>query len=178
LTIFVATARYLSELEKRKKASTAELLFRAARLLNEQAMARIREQTGETALRAAHASLLPHLDFEGVRLTVLAERLEISKQATFQLVEEMEALGLVERRDDPNDGRAKLIRFSKKGERALLHGLTVLGEIERELSRGVGARCFAELHRALSTVVPVLEKVPLTPISPAGRPAKRRRSSA
>ncbi|MET0595841.1 MAG: MarR family transcriptional regulator [Polyangiaceae bacterium] len=171
----MATARYLAELESKKKGSTAQLLFKAARLVNERAVARIREETGQTAIRATHTALLPHLDFAGVRLTDLALRLEISKQATFQLVEEMEALGLVERQGDPNDGRAKLIRFSKKGERALLHGLDVLGEIERELARAVGARRFVELHRALSSLVPILERggsAPLVSRAKSGAPPR------
>jgi DNA-binding MarR family transcriptional regulator len=153
----MATARFRAELEQKKKASTAQLLFRAARLLNEKAMARVREATGEMQVRTAHTAVLPHLDFEGVRLTDLAERLDVSKQAAFQLVDEMEKLGLVERRDDPADGRAKLIRFSRRGESALLHGLGVLAEIERELERAIGKAKFGELHRALSALLPVLE---------------------
>jgi DNA-binding MarR family transcriptional regulator len=153
----VANARYLAQLERKKQASTAQLLFRCARLLDGWALLRIRERTGIANVRAAHTSLLPHLDFEGVRLTDLAARLDVSKQATFQIVEEMEALGLVERRNDPKDGRAKLIRFSRKGERALLHGLRILAELEAELASAIGRKRFAALHQALLALLPVLE---------------------
>jgi DNA-binding MarR family transcriptional regulator len=153
----VADAEYLQELEKKKKASTAQLLFRCARLLNEWALSRVRAETGVATIRAAHTSLLPHLGFEGIRLTELSERLGVSKQATHQLVEELEEQGMVERRDDPLDGRAKLIRFSRKGERALLDGLRVLGELERELSQGIGQERFSALHDALSAMMPILE---------------------
>lgn len=159
----MADARFLAELERRKRASTAQLLFRAARLLNESALERVRRETGIASIRAAHTTLLPHLDFTGVRLTDLAERLGVTKQATFQLVEELEAHGLVEKRDDPADRRAKLIRFSKKGERALLDGLRVLGELERELEAAIGPERFAALHDALAHLLPVLESASLDP---------------
>lgn len=153
----MATPEYLRELQQKKRASTAQLLFRAARLLNEWALATVQRETGNPALRAAHTSLLPHLGFTGTRLTHLADKLGVSKQAAFQLVEELEAQGLVEKIDDPSDGRAKLIRFSKRGERAVMDGLRVLAEIERTLAATIGRERFDALHEALLALMPVLE---------------------
>lgn len=154
----MADAKFLHELEKKKRASTAQLLFRCARLVNERALSRVRERTGIADIRTAHTTLLPHLDFTGVRLTELADRVGTSKQATFQLVEELESFGLVEKKSDPKDGRAKLIRFSKKGERALLDGLRVLGEVEAELANAIGPERFEALHDALLALLPCLEQ--------------------
>jgi DNA-binding MarR family transcriptional regulator len=176
----VADARYLAELEQKKKASTAQLLFRCARLLNECALARVRKETGILTVRAAHTSLLPHLDFEGIRLTDLAERLGVTKQATSELVGELEELGLVEKRDDPKDGRAKLIRFSRKGERALLDGLRVLGQLERELAAQIGAARFCALYEALLALLPILETASerATTLQPEARPGEAKRKRA
>jgi DNA-binding MarR family transcriptional regulator len=168
----VASSDYLRELEQKKQASTAQLLFRAARLLNEWALATVREQTGNATLRAAHTSLLPHLGFHGTRLTELADRLGVSKQATFQLVEELEAQGMVERVPDPADGRAKVIRFSKRGERALMDGLRVLGQLEHSLAAAIGRERFQALHEALLAMMPVLERAAEPSAEPAV-PAKR-----
>jgi DNA-binding MarR family transcriptional regulator len=168
----VASSDYLRELEQKKQASTAQLLFRAARLLNEWALATVREQTGNATLRAAHTSLLPHLGFHGTRLTELADRLGVSKQATFQLVEELEAQGMVERVPDPADGRAKVIRFSKRGERALMDGLRVLSQLEHALAAAIGRERFQALHEALLAMMPVLERAAEPSAEPAV-PAKR-----
>src|SRR5689334_14526247 len=112
-----------ADVERAKAASTLQLLFRAARLLDERAVARVaKEAPGGIRMRTAHTALLPHLDFEGVRLTDLARKLEVSKQAVGPLVDELEAMGVVERIADPDDGRAKRVRFSRKGHAALLHG--------------------------------------------------------
>src|SRR5687767_2166502 len=106
----------LKALERKKRQSVGQLLFKCARLLNERAIARVNRQVGQPVLRASHTNLFPHIDFEGVRLTELAQRLGVTKQAVGQVVAELEELGVVEVRPDPSDGRAKLVRFTTKGK--------------------------------------------------------------
>jgi DNA-binding MarR family transcriptional regulator len=133
-----------------KRQSVAQLLFKCARLVNEQAIERVnRRATVSPPLRAAHTALFPHLNADGVRGADLAKKLGVTKQAVSQLVTELEEWGVVEQIADPQDGRAKLVRFTKKGEQALLHGLAVLGELETELSDKIGKRRMQELHTAL-----------------------------
>ena len=133
-----------------KRQSVAQLLFKCARLVNEQAIARVNERaTVSPPLRAAHTALFPHLNAEGVRGADLAKKLGVTKQAVSQLVTELEEWGVVEQIADPQDGRAKLVRFTKKGEQALLQGLAVLGELEAELTDKVGKLRMHELHTAI-----------------------------
>ena len=141
-----------ARLEVEKAQSTVQLLFKAARLLNERAIGRVRERTGKP-LRVSHTALLPHLDLEGTRLTVLAERLGVSKQAAGQLVDELEAMGFVERAPDPADARAKLVRFSKRGQKSLFEGLAVLRELEVELRAIAGATQLRVVHDVLAAIV-------------------------
>ena len=136
--------------EALKRQSVAQLLFKCARLVNERAIARVNERGGAgPALRAAHTTLFPHLNAEGVRGADLDKKLGVTKQAVSQLVTELEEWGVVEQIADPQDGRAKLVRFTKKGEQALLQGLAVLGELETELTDKIGKRRMQELHTAL-----------------------------
>ncbi len=136
--------------EALKRQSVAQLLFKCARLVNEQAIARVNREAGSAPpLRAAHTALLPHLSSAGVRGAELAKKLGVTKQAVSQLLTELEEWGVVEQVTDPNDGRAKLVRFTAKGEKGMLHGLSVLGELERELSDKIGKRRMQELHTAL-----------------------------
>jgi DNA-binding MarR family transcriptional regulator len=138
--------------EELKRKSVAQLLFKCARLLNEQAIARVNESQKPGSvppLRAAHTALFPHLSSEGVRGADLAKTLGVSKQAVSQLITELEWWGVVEQIADPRDGRAKLVRFTAKGEQGLLQGLSVLSELERELADKIGKRRMQELHTAL-----------------------------
>lgn len=140
----------LAQFEDQKRGSVAQLLFKCARMLNERGIARVRAQPGLEALRTSHTNLFAHIDFAGTRLTELARRVGISKQAVAQLVDELETMGVVERVPDPADGRAKLIRYrSIDGVPVLTQGMAVLEALERELADAIGAETVAQLHAAL-----------------------------
>jgi DNA-binding MarR family transcriptional regulator len=145
--------------EAARNAATLQLLFKASRLANERALARAASgATGESPIRPAHTALFPHLDFEGIRLTELAARVGVTKQAVGQLVDDLVSLGMVERIEDPTDKRAKRIRFSRLGYHQLMHGLGVLRDIEGALRRVVGARRMRELHETLTMMIQALER--------------------
>ena len=143
---------YADKLEAEKAQSTVQLLFKAARLLNERAIAQVRSRTGKP-VRVAHTTLFPHIDLEGTRLTDLATRLGVSKQAAGQLVDELVEMGMLERAPDPDDARAKLVRFTKKGKAGILDGLAVLKELEDDLERLVGSWKLRTLHEVLTAIV-------------------------
>jgi DNA-binding MarR family transcriptional regulator len=144
--------RYEERLAAAKAQSTVQLLFKAARILNEQAIGRVRDRT-KRPVRVAHTALFPHIDLAGTRLTDLASRLGVTKQAAGQLVDELVEMGMLERAPDPEDARAKLIRFSKKGRAGLFEGLSVLREIEGELETAIGSAKMRGLHDALAAVL-------------------------
>lgn len=142
-----------------KAASTGQLLMRCGRLMNTRALAEVRRATGFD-IRPAHTNLFPHLDLSGTRLTTLARRAGISKQAVGQLVDDLERMGALERVADPADKRAKLIRFAAQpdGTHGILAGLAVLAEVEQTLSAAIGPQQWAALHDALSALLPILEE--------------------
>jgi DNA-binding MarR family transcriptional regulator len=131
--------------------------MKAARLVNEQAVGRLRELTGQD-IRPAHTSVFPHIDLEGTRLTEIAARMGMSKQAVGQLVSELVAMGSLERVPDPTDGRAKLIRFARRdGELVIFGGLAVLAEFQQGLMNALGADRIDRLHADLTALLEVLE---------------------
>jgi DNA-binding MarR family transcriptional regulator len=149
---------FRGELERRKRASMGQLLLRAARLFNERAIARV--QRSHPRARIAHTLLYPHIDLEGTRLVELARRVGTSKQAVGQLVGELEGLGVVRREPDPDDARARLVRFTPRGRRALLHGLGVLRATEAELARRLGRARLRRLRADLAALADALERRP------------------
>ena len=150
------TSRKWKEFERVRDASTGQLLLKAARLWNEQAIARV-QASGATGFRAAHTRLLPHISPEGIRLTDLADRVGITKQAVGKLVDDLEAQGVVVREPDPDDGRALRVRYTDRGTAALLHGLGILAGLEQEVATSVGKRRMRQLNAILSDVVRALE---------------------
>jgi DNA-binding MarR family transcriptional regulator len=51
----------------------------------------------------------------------------VTKQAVSQLVDDLEAMEVLERVVDPDDARARRVRFTSRGRAGLLDGLAVLG---------------------------------------------------
>ena len=86
-------------------------------------------------ISAAHIHITRHLALGGDRLTDLAERAGMSKQAMANLVDQCEAWGLVTREADPRDARARIVRFTDTGllwlqafERAVLQAEAEFGD--------------------------------------------------
>src|SRR4051812_44979785 len=75
---------------------------------------RLREE-GFEGIRYRHGSVFRFIDVDGSRLTTLAERSGLTKQAIGEVVDELERLGYVERAADATDGRAKLVRLTERG---------------------------------------------------------------
>lgn len=138
--------------------SLGYVLIRCGQLFNERGMARVNAEAGGAMLREAHTRLLPHLqDPEGVRMTELARKLGVTKQAVQQLVSDMLEVGVVEVLSDPDDARARRVVLTELGVGAIQHGTGLLLDIERELGRAIGSPKLRQLHSLLTELLPALE---------------------
>ena len=87
---------------------------------------------------AAHIHITRHLATEGSRLTELAQRAGMSKQAMGTLVDQCEAWGMVTREPDPHDARARQLRFTDSGLAWLDAYRAAVAQAELELRQSVG----------------------------------------
>lgn len=87
---------------------------------------------------AAHVHITRHLALGGSRLTELAQRAGISKQAMGDLVDQCEAWGLVTREASPRDRRARLVRFTDTGRLWLRAFQAAVAQAEAEFRQEVG----------------------------------------
>ncbi|HEX9720327.1 MAG TPA: MarR family winged helix-turn-helix transcriptional regulator [Ramlibacter sp.] len=88
---------------------------------------------------AAHIHITRHLTLDGSRLTDLAQRAGMSKQAMGDLVDQCEAWGLVTREPDSQDARARLVRFTPTGLAWLQAFKEAVAQAEAEFRADVGA---------------------------------------
>ena len=118
----------------------------------EQVLRRMLERLHEHGfadLDAPHLNLLLYPGPQGARPSDLAARRGMSKQAVNYLLGELERLGYIERRPDPDDRRSKRVALTRRGE---LAGHTIrdaVREIERDWERQLGAQRFAQLKGIL-----------------------------
>jgi DNA-binding MarR family transcriptional regulator len=128
------------------------LLLQAQRAFNGLAIRKLRER-GYDGLGTSHVAILPHIDLDGTRISTLASRAEISKQAAGQIVDDLEQQGLVTRTPDPGDRRATLIQFTASGWDYLEAAHAVKQELETEYRELLGNDRFDLLKSILADLI-------------------------
>ena len=107
---------------------------------------------GFNGLSIPHMAVLQFPGPDGVRPGTLAERVGMSKQAMNQLLGSLESLGYIVRSDAPDEGGARIVRFTRRGHAVYAKILDILRDIEREWSAELGAKRFAQLKELLIEV--------------------------
>src|SRR5215469_3749210 len=107
---------------------------------------------GYDELRVPHMAVLQFPGPDGVRPGTLAERAGMSKQAMNQLLRSLEKLDYVSRSDAPDEGRARVVRLTRRGRAAYRRIHDILRDIEREWSTELGSADFGRLKELLCRV--------------------------
>ena len=124
------------------------LLREPFRIANEHLHHRLAER-GHPDVRAPHGNVFQFLDSDGTRVSELAERAQITKQSMAELVAHLERHGYVERVADPSDGRAKLVRSTRRGEEVYAIAREFVAEMDAEWTRALGAGRMQDLRGLL-----------------------------
>jgi DNA-binding MarR family transcriptional regulator len=110
-------------------------------------------EEGYGDIREGYGCVFGFIDIdEGSRLTELAERAGLTKQAVGEVIPELEQLGYVTREPDPRDRRAKIIKLTPKGRDACLTGRRLFAEIEREWAEEFGDELLTALREAAERI--------------------------
>ena len=106
-------------------------------------------ERGFDDLDAAHLNVFQYPGPQGARPTELAGRLRITKQALNYLLRELERLGYLERRPDPDDQRSKRVHLTDRGYAAAETIRSAVGEVEDEWAQALGQDEFEQLRGLL-----------------------------
>jgi DNA-binding MarR family transcriptional regulator len=105
--------------------------------LAEHATARFERGLRAEGIRSTHAQVLVVIDAEGpMSQRDLGRRLRIDKSPMVGLIDDLERLGLAERRRSPTDRRVQAIHLTPDGERVLRERVVPLAEAENERTFG------------------------------------------
>lgn len=108
---------------------------------------------GFTDIRAAHAPVFMSIDPEGSRITELAERAQMTKQAMGELLRHLAERGYVEIGVDPSDRRARRVVLTDRGWSAIEVGVGVIERFDAWLAQTVGERQVAATRRTLGKIL-------------------------
>ena len=106
-------------------------------------------ERGHLEIRPPHGNVMQFLDDAGTRVSVLAERAQMTKQSMAELVVHLERLGYVERVPDPSDRRAKLVRATPRGKQLYAIARGVVAEIEADWTKRLGKTKMRQLRTLL-----------------------------
>src|SRR6185437_3271447 len=106
-------------------------------------------ERGFADFEAAYLNVFQYPGPQGARPSELAVRLRISKQALNYLLGELERLGYIERRPDPDDLRSKRVALTQRGTSAIGVIRDAVEEVETAWAQQLGSRRFAQLRTLL-----------------------------
>jgi DNA-binding MarR family transcriptional regulator len=108
---------------------------------------------GYTDLSRAHVLLFRWPTIDGLRPSELAARTQLSWQSINDLLSDLEKRDYLERTPDPTDGRARIVRLTKRGWDLTQVISDMSFASEREWARVIGERRFDEFRSTLSELV-------------------------
>jgi len=106
-------------------------------------------------LEPVYLPIVRNLDLAGNSITELAQRAGLSKQTVGPLVRDLEGRGIVSVAVDPEDRRARIVRFTDLGRAGLVAGLEGIRAVSRRYARALGRERMELLRELLGDLAAV-----------------------
>ena len=129
-----------------------QLLVQLTRLFQTDLFERL-VSAGLSDARVSHTHVTAYIKADGSRLTDLADQARLTLPAMSEIVNDLQRLGIVERRPDPDDGRAKLICLTEAGWDAMRTARTIIRDIEADYAHRVGPDNFERAAQTLEALL-------------------------
>jgi len=120
-------------------------------------MVRSAHERGRPDIKPAHNFLFAILGDDGDRAANLAQRAGITRQSMGEVIRDLVDIGILEMAPDPDDGRAKIVRYTPEGKRFASEGFRHLRELERVFEEEFGEE-YEATREVLERVVGVLSE--------------------
>jgi len=113
-----------------------------------------------TGLSMPQFSILMQLHYKGAcGMSKISERFDVSAAAASQLVDKLVQAGYIERTEDPNDRRAKLLDLSPKGKQLVEQGINERYRWMGKLTSRLSAEEQSKVGEALSILTSAAQKL-------------------
>ncbi len=132
--------------------SVSRVLLSASRAFVRDVLRRV-HAAGFDTVAEVHLTMFRNLEPGGTRLTDIASRARMTKQAMAELVDKAKELGFVARRPDPGDGRAKIVVPTAAGFTLLDQQCHAVAAAELHMAAVTSAVFVAELRAQLTAYV-------------------------
>jgi DNA-binding MarR family transcriptional regulator len=107
---------------------------------------------GYEFIGATHIRVLSQIADQGTELSVVINRVGLSKQGINKIIRQLEAADIITLEVNPLDSRSRIIQFTKAGKKFLGVGLEAIDELEEEYIKVLGKKDFVHLKTSLVKV--------------------------
>lgn len=104
-------------------------------------------------IRPVHTDIVRSVDVSGSRVTDVAFRCNITKQAAGQVIKELVSLGYVSQMTDRNDTRVRMVIFTAKGMNLIVHLGGIFKHIDSKISAVIGKRELATFRLQVDQLI-------------------------
>ena len=120
-------------------------------------MLREAHRRGHTHITPGHSDVFATLPLGGARASDMAANAGITRQSMGEIIRELVALGLLEMRPDPTDGRAKIVTFSPQGLKFTQEAMQHIIDLEQRFVDEFGAEDYETARRVLEGMVALVD---------------------
>lgn len=107
------------------------------------------QSQGWGKLTQSQSLVMAQITDTGLRISELARRVGISRQAAQKRIAELEAAGLVSTATDPDNASAKIVILTDQGRKNIDAALHCFAQIESALKERIGHQKVTDLRRIL-----------------------------
>jgi DNA-binding MarR family transcriptional regulator len=137
-------------------AQTAELLFSCFKRMHRL----VDLELGEHGMSLSRSKILSELHLQGpLNQRALATTFSLAPRTVTELIDTLERDGLVERRTDPDDRRARHISLTPAGEQARIQSVAIRGRIIQRVMGPLSDEHLDAVFTALQQVAKELDRI-------------------
>jgi DNA-binding MarR family transcriptional regulator len=153
-----------------------EVFLRQSPIVQTSRMARRMEASLNLVLKnedvtAFEALVLAALFFEtsgAIKPSNLASAFETTRSNVSHCISSLEAMGLVQRKIDPDDARAVQLVLRPKGKKLAARVVGIIDQIQRQLEAGIGVEKLAGMIRQMSELEELCSRVAKAAVAGTG----------
>jgi DNA-binding MarR family transcriptional regulator len=133
---------------KHKERNFARILTSLKRLFDRWAMERLTKEV-HPGMKVGFMPFLMHIGVNGTTSGILAQHLLVTKQAMSKTLKELQELGLIDIRPNPNDARSQLIFLSDFGLDTVVKSRRSIGDLTARYMELIGEEQFQQCMSTL-----------------------------
>ena len=115
-------------------------------------------QKGYKGFKMTYMPVIMNIDMNGTNNNDLAVRAKVTKQAMSKVIKELQELGYISSKTDPNDKRSTIFKLTSKGNSFIMCARETVGELMDEYRKLLGKKNYDTFLTQSVTIIEYMDK--------------------